>query len=114
MNFLIISLKRESPGGTTPGDSLLSDERMDILISFSCQYIYHAEYGFSRLLRNFLFLYLSIYVKPLTDAQIATLQALDTRSDEPDTDCPKLTEAQLSQFQKAHHFQAEHRQLHHN
>ena len=39
MNFLIISLKRESPGGTTPGDSLLSDERMDILISFSCQYI---------------------------------------------------------------------------
>ena len=87
---------------------------MDILISFSCQYIYHAEYGFSRLLRNFLFLYLSIYVKPLTDAQIATLQALDTRSDEPDTDCQKLTEAQLSQFQKAHHFQAEHRQLHHN
>jgi hypothetical protein len=53
MNFLIILLKRESPGGTTPGDFLLSDERMDILISFSCQYIYHAEYGFSRLLRNF-------------------------------------------------------------
>lgn len=52
--------------------------------------------------------------KPLTDAQIATLQVLDTRPDEPDTDCPKLTEAQLSQFQKAHHFQAEQQQLHHS
>lgn len=49
--------------------------------------------------------------KPLTDAQIAILQALDIRSDEP---CPELTEAQLSQFQKAHHFQAEQRQLHHS
>lgn len=52
--------------------------------------------------------------KPLTDAQIATLQALDIRTDEPDTDCPELTEAQLSQFQKARHFQAEQQQLHHN
>jgi len=52
--------------------------------------------------------------KPLTDAQIAMLQELDTRPDEPDADCPELTEAQLSQFQKAHHFQAEQRQLHHS
>lgn len=52
--------------------------------------------------------------KPLTDAQIAMLQALDIRSDEPDADCPELTEAQLLQFQKAHHFQAEQRQLHHS
>ena len=37
--------------------------------------------------------------KPLTDAQIAMLQALEARPDEPDTDCPELTEAQLSQFQ---------------
>ena len=29
--------------------------------------------------------------KPLTDAQIAMLQALETRPDEPDTDCPELT-----------------------
>lgn len=50
--------------------------------------------------------------KPLTDAQIAMLQALEARPDEPDTDCPELTEAQLSQFQKAHHFQAEQQQLH--
>lgn len=52
--------------------------------------------------------------KPLTDAQIAMLQELDTRPDEPDADCPELTEAQLSQFQEAHHFQAEQRQLHHS
>lgn len=52
--------------------------------------------------------------KPLTDAQIAMLQALEARPDEPDTDCPELTEAQLSQFQKAHHFQAEQQQLHHS
>lgn len=52
--------------------------------------------------------------KPLTDAQIAMLQELDARPDEPDTDCPKLAEAQLSQFQKAHHFQTEQRQFHHN
>ena len=45
--------------------------------------------------------------EPLTDAQIAMLKALEARPDEPDTDCPELTEAQLSQFQKAHHFQAE-------
>jgi hypothetical protein len=51
---------------------------------------------------------------PLTDAQIAMLQALEARPDEPDTDCPELTEAQLSQFQKAHHFQAEQQQLHHS
>ena len=49
--------------------------------------------------------------KPLTDAQIAMLQALEAR---PDTDCPELTEAQLSQFQEAHHFQAEQQQLHHS
>lgn len=52
--------------------------------------------------------------KPLTDAQIAMLQALEARSDEPDTDCPELTEAQLLQFQKAHHFQSEQWQLHHS
>ena len=52
--------------------------------------------------------------KPLTDAQIAMLQALEARPYEPDTDCPELTEAQLSQFQKAHHFQAEQWQLHHS
>ena len=52
--------------------------------------------------------------KPLTDAQIAMLQELDTRPDEPDADCPELTEAQLLQFQKAYHFQAEQRQLHHS
>lgn len=42
--------------------------------------------------------------KPLTDAH----------PDEPDADCPKLTETLLSQFQKAYHFQAEQRQLHHS
>jgi len=52
--------------------------------------------------------------KPLTDAQIAMLQALEARPDEPDTDCPELTEAQLLQFQKAHHFQSEQWQLHHS
>ena len=52
--------------------------------------------------------------KLLTDAQIAMLQALEARPDEPDTDCPKLTETLLSQFQKAYHFQAEQRQLHHS
>lgn len=52
--------------------------------------------------------------KLLTDAQIAMLQALEARPDEPDADCPKLTETLLSQFQKAYHFQAEQRQLHHN
>lgn len=31
--------------------------------------------------------------KLLTDAQIAMLQALEARPDEPDTDCPELTEA---------------------
>ena len=31
--------------------------------------------------------------KPLIDAQIAMLQALEARPDEPDTDCPELTEA---------------------
>ena len=38
--------------------------------------------------------------KPLTDAQIAMLQALADRQDEPDTDCPELTEVQLSQFRR--------------
>jgi hypothetical protein len=52
--------------------------------------------------------------KLLTDAQIAMLQALEARPDEPDADCPKLTETLLSQFQKAYHFQAEQRQLHHS
>ena len=52
--------------------------------------------------------------KPLTDAQIAMLQALEARPDEPDADCPKLTETLLSQFQKAYHFQAEQQQLHHS
>ena len=52
--------------------------------------------------------------KPIADAQIAMLQALEAHPDEPDTDCPELTEAQLSQFQKAHHFQAEQQQLHHS
>ena len=42
--------------------------------------------------------------KPLTDAH----------PDELDADCPELTEAQLSQFQKAHHFQVEQQQLHHS
>lgn len=37
---------------------------------------------------------------PLTDAQIAMLQALEARPYEPDTDCPELTEAQLSQFRR--------------
>lgn len=31
--------------------------------------------------------------EPLTDAQIAMLKALEARPDEPDTDCPELTEA---------------------
>lgn len=52
--------------------------------------------------------------KLLTDAQIAMLQALEARPDEPDADCPKLTETLLSQFQKAYHFQAEQRQPHHS
>ena len=52
--------------------------------------------------------------KLLTDAQIAMLEALEARPDEPDADCPKLTETLLSQFQKAYHFQAEQRQLHHS
>lgn len=52
--------------------------------------------------------------KLLTDAQIAMLQALEARPDEPDADCPKLTETLLSQFQKAYHFQAEQWQLHHS
>lgn len=52
--------------------------------------------------------------KLLTDAQIAMLQALEARPDEPDADCPKLTETLLSQFQKAYHFQTEQRQLHHS
>ena len=52
--------------------------------------------------------------KLLTDAQIAMLQALEARPDVPDADCPKLTETLLSQFQKAYHFQAEQRQLHHS
>lgn len=52
--------------------------------------------------------------KLLTDAQIAMLQALEARPDEPDADCPKLTETLLSQFQKTYHFQAEQRQLHHS
>lgn len=46
--------------------------------------------------------------KPLTDAQIAMLQALADRPDEPDADrpdepdadCPELTEVQLSQFRR--------------
>ena len=52
--------------------------------------------------------------KLLTDAQIAMLQALEARPDEPDADCPQLTVTLLSQFQKAYHFQAEQRQLHHS
>lgn len=38
--------------------------------------------------------------KPLTDAQIAMLQALADRPDEPDADYPELTEVQLSQFRR--------------
>lgn len=38
--------------------------------------------------------------KILTDAQISMLQALESRSDEPDTDCPELTEVQLLQFKR--------------
>lgn len=38
--------------------------------------------------------------KPLTDAQIAMLQALADRPNEPDADCPELTEVQLSQFRR--------------
>lgn len=38
--------------------------------------------------------------EPLTDAQIAMLKALEARPDEPDADCPELTEAQLSQFRR--------------
>lgn len=38
--------------------------------------------------------------KPLTDAQKAMLQALESIPDEPDDDCPELTEAQLSQFKR--------------
>lgn len=37
---------------------------------------------------------------PLTEAQIAMLQALADRQDEPDAECPELTEAQLTQFRR--------------
>ena len=38
--------------------------------------------------------------EPLTDAQIAMLKVFEARPDEPDADCPELTEAQLSQFRR--------------
>ena len=39
--------------------------------------------------------------KPLTDAQTDMLLALADRPDEPDEDCPELTDAQLAQFRRA-------------
>lgn len=42
--------------------------------------------------------------EPLTDAQIAMLEALEARPDEPDADCPELTEAQLSQFRRVREY----------
>lgn len=38
--------------------------------------------------------------EPLTDTQIAMLKVLEARPDEPDADCPELTEAQLLQFKR--------------
>lgn len=38
---------------------------------------------------------------PLTDAQIAMLQALEARREKPDDDCPELTQTQLLQFRHA-------------
>lgn len=38
--------------------------------------------------------------KPLTDEQKAMLQTLAGITDEPDEDCPELTEEQLSQFKR--------------
>lgn len=42
--------------------------------------------------------------EPLIDAQIAMLKALEARPDEPDADCPELTEAQLSQFRRVREY----------
>lgn len=39
--------------------------------------------------------------KPLTDEQTAMLLALADRPDEPDEDCPELTDSQLAQFRHA-------------
>ncbi len=47
--------------------------------------------------------------KPLTDTQIAMLQALSDRQDEPDDDCPALTQDQLLQFRRAAEIKREER-----